>query len=123
MGNTSSTSITSDFFISNFDENSSFVYKNKNGDKVLFSYREEDITDDFFIVNAEMLSRPNKSSKVTIRSAKNCDCKSDVSRFEPSGDFKVYFFQEGFHDLQFNITDIKFKYTITDIEREILGDN
>lgn len=119
MGVKASFSKTSDFFIANFGESSSFIYETENGDKILFSYKESEIKKDHFKVYAEKLTQPENSSLVTIRANKNCDCKSDVSRFEPACKFDVYFYELGFYNKKYPTKDQKFKYFIQELEKEL----
>lgn len=120
MGNQVSYSKTANFFINNFDTNDSF-YLNIDDFSFLFSYKDEDVFEDHFIVRGEVLTRTHRSSIVTIRSPENSSYKTDVNNYEPSIVLKIYFQKEGFHNKNYIDKDPILKKIIQKLEKSILS--
>lgn len=116
MGGQVSKSESSESFLDFFGVNKNFIHETSTGEKVLFSYTEEDVYKSYILVNAELLTKPKGSSEVTYRALKNCSCKSDLTKYEPSMTFKFYFGKEGFFDKKYTVKDSKFKRQIKELE-------
>ena len=113
-------SSTADFFIYNLEERSSFIYEDEfTKEKILFSYKEEEVLSNKFTVRAEILSSPYQSTSITFRSNKNCECKSDMSKYRPSLTFDVFYDKEGFYKMKFTPKDVKFRSIIFELEKRL----
>jgi hypothetical protein len=119
MGSTSSRSNSSQFFLDHFGQDQSFIYVTETDEKILFSYNEKDIRSNYFKINAEHLIQPWNSSVVTIRDNKNCKCKSDLAKYEPTMTFYIFFDEEGFYNKKYVSKDSRFKSLINDLENNL----
>lgn len=98
MGNTQ-TCPTFNFFSDNFDVKNNFILDFQDK-RILFCFKDEDITDLGAKISMEILDRPNENSSVTIRSLGNCQCKSDAKKYEPSATFEIRRDVDGFHKVK-----------------------
>lgn len=92
------------FFEENFGDNQSFLIQ-EDCHRILFSLDESSVTEESFLVNAEVLLRPKGASQIAIRTAENTRLNTDVGDYKPTATFRVFYSEEGFHDLVFNTTD------------------
>lgn len=110
---------TFNFFIDNFGERKEFILDFQDK-RILFSYREKDVTKNKIKISMEVLDRPHEKSSVTIRSLGNCQCKSDAKSYEPSATFFICYNLDGFHDKRYINSSDEFKILLDNIEKEIM---
>lgn len=118
MGNIQ-TSPTFNFFTDNFDDKQRFILDFQDK-RILFCYKNEDVTDTSTKISMEVLDRPHKKSSVTLRSLGNCQCKSDAKSYEPSATFKIYRDRDGLHQQRLLDTSDEMKILLKDLERAII---
>lgn len=118
MGNKKNSS-TFNFFLDNFSKKNEFILDFED-ERILFSYKEEDVKDNKVKISMELLDRPHKKSSVTIRSLGNCQCKSDSKNYEPSATFDVFFHLEGFYHKKYVNSSDEFKTLFKSVEKAVI---
>lgn len=118
MGNIQTTP-TFNFFADNFDDKQKFILDFQDK-RILFCYKDEDVTNTSIKISMEILDRPHGNSSVTLRSLGNCQCKSDAKSYEPSATFEIYRDKDGLHRLKIINSSDEMKALIKDLERAIL---
>lgn len=111
---------TDEFFDYNFGKDNRFEYDLESGEKIIFTYIKN--TDKGYLVDAEFLTRPHKTSSVMFQDVKSCACKSDLATGEPAFTFEVRHQEAGFFKKRFTTRDPYIKEIMLDLERELFED-
>lgn len=117
MGNTQSNP-TFKFFTDNFGAKHKFILDFQDK-RILFSFKDEDVTDNSVKISMEVLDRPHENSSVTLRSLSNCECKSDAKQYEPSATFEIYRHKDGFYQKKYLSKPDELKVLFRDLENAI----